>query len=442
VSRRSLLAVPVLAAAAARARSGDEALPSAPVNAGPEDEAKYWRLVKAQFLVDPGVTYLNAGTCGLQSRETAAVEAAIRTEMAANFSRYFVERLIDRRFRDLCQHVATALGADIDGISFTSGATEAMNFIANGMDLAAGDEVLTTSHEHQAGIYPWLLLARRRGIRVRQLPWPAPPAGASDIVERFARELTARTRVVSFCHVQYTDGTVLPVREICALARQHGAISVVDGAQSVGMLDFGIADLGCDFFATSLHKWLGAPYGTGLMWVHPSHRDRLWPTVVESYDGWDAADRYGAVTGKPGLDFVEHWPAAMVKYGTNVHYYGSVFWAVQPALRLHEAIGRAQVERRVLALAGRLREGLSRIGGVEVLTPAAPGLSAGLIAFKVHGADARTLARAISREDRLTVRSVIHEGIGYAALRACTHIFNDEDDVDRLVAAVARRVRA
>jgi selenocysteine lyase/cysteine desulfurase len=286
------------------------------------------------------------------------------------------------------------------------------------------------------------MLAKRRGIRVVQIPWDVPTRSSAAILDRFMGALTPRTRVLSFCHVQYTDGTVLPAAEICAQARARGIFTLVDGAQSVGMLDFAIRDLGCDTYATSLHKWLGAPYGTGLLWVRPEWRDRLWPTVVESYDGWDAADRYGAVTGRPGLDFVDAWPKAMIKYSTNLHYYGSVFWAVDPAVAFQLSVGKARIEGRVRALAGELKARLSRVRGVDVLTPSAPGLSAGLVAFRVAGADMRALARAISREDGLVIRSVIHEGVGFAAARACLHVWNTEDDIERLVKAVERRASA
>jgi selenocysteine lyase/cysteine desulfurase len=454
IRRRDVLALPPVAAALGGLQSpATLARPSgvgvwersgrprtAALPPGGVPDAAYWRLVRSHFLIEEGLTYLNTGTCGLQTRETAALERRIRDEMALNFNRYFVTRLIDRGFREVAGRVAAFVGADLDGISFTSGATEAMNYIANGLDLSPGDEVLTTSHDHQAGLYPWRLLARRRGVVVRQLDWPSPPASATAIVDLFAQAMTPRTRVLSFCHVQYTDGSVLPVRDLCELARRHGAISVVDGAQSVGMLPVAMRDLGCDFFATSLHKWLGAPYGTGLMWVRADWRDRLWPTVVESYDGWDAEDRYGRVTGGSGLDFVEHWPATMIKHSTNVHYYGAAFWATAPAVAFQEEVGPARIAQRARQLASRLRDGLTQLRGVTVVTPDAEGLSAGLLAFKVAGADAKTLSRAISRDDRLVVRSVVHDGIGFEVLRACLHLYNTEEDVDRLVAAVAKRL--
>ena len=436
-ARRRLLAWPLAAAAASVAGASSLA---PPVGDAPGDT--YWQLVKRQYLVEPGVTWLNSGTCGLQTHETHALEAAIRAGMAANFNRYFGERLVAPGFRGLCEAVARALGADVDGLAFTSGATEAMNFIAGGLDLAAGDEILTTTHEHQAGIYPWMLAARRRGATVRQMPWPSPVTSAAEVVDLVNRAIGPRTRVLSLCHVTYTDGTVLPVQALCALAHDRGLVAVVDGAQSPGMIEVDVRSMGCDFFATSLHKWFGAPYGTGALWVAPPWRDRHWPTIVESYDGWSAEDRDGARASRPGLDFVENWPPAMVKYGTNVHYYGAAFWAVAPAVALHETIGRARVAARVGSLATRLIDALARVPRVSVLTPADPALRGGLVSFRADGVDARALARALAREDRLVVRSVVHESIGFAAVRASTHLCNDEDDVDRLVAAVRRRLTA
>jgi selenocysteine lyase/cysteine desulfurase len=235
--------------------------------------------------------------------------------------------------------------------------------------------------------------------------------------------------------VQYTDGCRLPVGELCRLARDRGVVSVVDAAQSVGMLDFAVRDLGCDLFITSLHKWLCGPYGTGLMCIDESIRDRLWPTVVEGREGWDTADRFGRDPGEPSIDFAPAWPPAMIKFATNLHYYGPLFWALLPAMELQELIGRGTIEARALALARRVRDGLARIDGARILSPEPHDLRSAITSFTVDGVEPATLRQELKSRGIVT-RYVDHRGFGFEANRVCTHVFNTEAQVDRLLEVV------
>jgi selenocysteine lyase/cysteine desulfurase len=399
---------------------------------GPDGKTD-WRAVARQFLIDEGLTYFNAGTYGPAVREVNEIEAREREAMSRDWMSYFVSHHIGATMAKQLARIARFVGASSDGIALLSGTTEAMNVVAGGLDLRAGDEIVTTTHEHQAGIYPWLLAAKRRGCVVRQIPMACPQKSQADILQRFEAAITPRTRVLSFCHIHYTDGAVLPVRELCDLARRRGILSVVDGAQTVGMIDVGIADLGCDVYATSLHKWLSAPYGTGLLWIRPGVQARIWPSVVEGFDGWDTVDRYGDVPTGPGRDFVGQWPAAMQKYAWGALYFAPLIWATLGAIAFHEQLGKTQVESRARELARRLRAGLDAIPGIEVLTPADPAMSAAIVAFRARGLAPRTLSSELRRDHRIVVRTVSHPHIGLDACRVCTHIWNTEEQVDQLL---------
>jgi len=434
--RRLLLSGPVAALAAAAARRSH-----AGQDPGAAANESDWQAIKQQFLVEPGLSYFNVGTYGPALEAALELTCRDREQLSRNFNSYFYGHFIDDPFQELVDSVAGYVGVRRDALAFMSGATEAMNFIANGLQLREGDEVLTTTHEHQAGIYPYLLVAKRRGIRVRQLPMPSPITSSDQILELFASAIGPRTRVLSFCHVQYTDGLVLPVKELCALARSKGLISVVDGAQAVGMLDFKIDDLGCDLYAASLHKWLNCNYGTGFLTVREELRERLWPTVVEGYDGWDSVERYGGPATGPALDFGDRWPKAMLKYSTNLHYYGPVFWSIPMTLAFHEQIGRGRIEGRTRALAERLRTGLLELPEVELITPEDPALSAGITSFRPREIGTAELSGAL-RKDGIVIRKVTHEPIGFDVNRVCTHYFNTEQEVDGLLAALRRHLRA
>jgi selenocysteine lyase/cysteine desulfurase len=400
--------------------------------AGGED---LWQAVRAEYFIEPGLVYLNTGTYGPTLR--AAYEAACRNlqEMGANYNKAFRENMMGDAVPRFVARLARFLGAQPDEVALTSGTTEAMNFIASGLDLAPGDEIVTTTHEHLGGIYPWLLQAKRRGAVVRQVDLPSPPASGAEILARLEAALTPRTRVLSFCHVQYTDGTVLPVRELCALARSRGAFSVVDGAQAVGMLDFRIAELGCDFYAASFHKWLTSPYGAGLLYVREAVRDRLWPTVVLSYSGWSATDR----DGRPGvtdITYAPNYPQALLKYSSNIEYYGALWWTVALCMDFQEALGRERVEARIRALATRLADGLAAIPGVRLHTPADPALRAGLVSFRAGEADTEQFFYRLRGEFDIVGRYIRHPGIRFDVNRFAPHVFNSVAEVDAAVAAV------
>jgi selenocysteine lyase/cysteine desulfurase len=403
-----------------------------PAVIGP-DGGPDWQAVARQFLIEEGVAYFNAGTYGPSARSVNEIEAREREAMSRDWMSYFVSHHLGPTMPKHVERIARFVGASADGIALLSGTTEAMNVVAGGLDLRAGDEIVTTTHEHQAGIYPWLLAAKRRGCVVRQIPMACPQQSHADILERFNAAITPRTRVLSFCHIHYTDGTVLPVRGLSDLARRRGILSVVDGAQTVGMIDVRIADLGCDVYATSLHKWLSAPYGTGLLWIRREVQDRIWPSVVEGFDGWDTVDRYGDTPTTPGRDFVGQWPAAMQKYAWGALYFAPLIWATLGAIDLHEQLGKTQVEPRARALARRLRVGLEAIPGIEVLTPPGPEMSAAIVAFRGARLVPRTLSSELRRDHRIIVRTVSHPHIGLDACRVCTHIWNTEEQVDLLL---------
>ena len=400
------------------------------------DDERLWDAVRPQYFIEDGLNYLNTGTCGPTLR--AAYDAACRNlfAMGSNYSKAFRANMMGEAVPTFIARVARFVGAKPDEVAFTSGTTESMNYIANGLDLKPGDEILTTRHEHFGGIYPWLLKAKRYGVVVRQIDLKTPPDSAAQLLEQFERAMTPRTRVVSFCQIQYTDGAILPVREICDLARSRGIISVVDGAQAIGMLDFRISDLGCDFYAASLHKWLTSPYGCGLLYTRDEMRERLWPTVVLSFGGWNTVDRDGH-PGITDITYAPNYPKALLKYSSNIEYYGSLYWTVALAMDFQDAVGRDRIEARIRALSTRMTDGLRDIPGLEFHSPADPKLRSGLVSFRAPGVkDTEQFALRLRTERNIVSRYVRHPGMNFDVNRFSTHIFNSPADVDAAVAAV------
>jgi selenocysteine lyase/cysteine desulfurase len=164
-------------------------------------------------------------------------------------------------------------------------ATEANSYIANGLDMKPGDEVLMTDQEHPGGEHPWNLRAKRYGIVVKKVALPKPVPNAAAVLNLINDAITPRTRVLFFSHITTATGVVLPTKELCALARSKGILSAVDGAHVIGMMALNVRDLGCDMYTSSPHKWLMAPKGTGFLYVRDEVIDRLWNTIVTA--GWD-----------------------------------------------------------------------------------------------------------------------------------------------------------
>ena len=383
---------------------------------------------------------MNTGTFGPPLIEALETETKDRLAMSRNYSVHFVDHYMTKTLPELVGQVAAFVGASPDEIAFTTGSTESMSYIANGLDLRDGDEILATTHEHQAGAYPWILAGKRRGCRLKLAVLKTPVTRAQDVVDTIAAAITPRTRVLSICHINYTDGFIMPVKELVALGKSRGLITVVDGAQAIGMIDVNLRDIGCDFYAGSLHKWLGCPYGTGLMYVRDEMRDKLWPSVVEGYDGWDDTDFYGVKAQGPAVNFGAWWPKALLKYSSNFHYFGPLFWTLPAAIRFQQEFGPKGIETRIRALGQYARAALSKINRIKVVTPENPAYHAGLISWEIGGGNTYQFSRSMRMDHGVVVRNVTHAPIQFDVVRASTHIFNTEEDVNRLCAAIRKKL--
>ncbi len=302
------------------------ALPNSSLyNTAPDD---YWAQIRQQFLIPEDEVYLNNGTVG---SSPAPVLRAI-------FDAYTVTEKMDQQdpedypiwgyaawnqFRD---PLAAFVGCKRDELALLRNATEANSYMANGIDLKAGDEVLMTDQEHPGGEQPFHLRAKRYGIVVKKITLPKPVKDAAQVLNLFNDAITPRTRVIFFSHITTVTGVVLPAKEICALARSKNILSAVDGAHVVGMMPLNIHDLGCDLYSSSPHKWLQAPKGSGFLYVRDEVIDRIWNTIAT--EGWEdsklRAERFQRIgsSNVPSL------------------------WGMLAALQFSSEIGMDRIERR------------------------------------------------------------------------------------------------
>jgi isopenicillin-N epimerase len=293
-----------------------------------KSEAAYWAEIRKQFLIPSDEIYLNNGTVG---SSPAPVLRAI-------FEGYNTTEKMDQQdpedypiwgyaawneFRD---PLAEFVGCTRDELALVRNATEANSYIANGVDMQPGDEVLMTDQEHPGGEQPWNLRAKRHGVVIKKVALPKPVKDANQVLNLFNDAITPRTRVMFFSHITTATGVVLPAKELCALARSKGILSAVDGAHVVGMMRLNLRDLGCDLYSSSPHKWLMAPKGSGFLYVREEVIDRVWNTIAT--EGWDEpqlkAERFQRIgsSNVPSL------------------------WGLRASIKMGNDIGLDRIERR------------------------------------------------------------------------------------------------
>lgn len=405
----------------------------------PVSTRELWGWVRAQQILDPGITYLDTGAVGPGLRAALATEYRHQEQFNSDIDAYQRTYLSSSALGAILKQLGNVLGCQGDELTITHGATDALGLVAEGLTLNAGDEVLVTTHAHGSAIYPWLLQAQRRGIAVKQVALPCPLVSADEPLGAIAGQVTDKTRVIALSHVQYTDGAVLPVAEICRFARQRGILTVVDGAQACGSINVSVADLGCDFYAASLHKWLNGPYGLGALYVRRELLASLAPVNVDSNIGWNVINRFG----QAGIDDETQraaWPATLAKFGCNVRFFAPKLKALQASLDFRDQLSSDRIEARIRELAIYARLRLQPLSDYEVLTPAAPGMWAGILSIRPRSALATDVVQRMRRGNRIVAGAIAHpasaNGAEFSAVRVCLHIYNSHDDVERLVRAL------
>jgi isopenicillin-N epimerase len=380
------------------------------------DPDRYWAELRRQWLLAPDHINLNCGSVGCSPLPVlnAVIDHLLSAEAFREPAYPWFGYEENPRLRELRDALAAFLRCKRDELALVRNATEANNVVCNGLDLKAGDEVLLTDQEHPGGRCCWEQKAARYGIKLATVNLPRPPASVEEIIDRFAKAITPRTKVVFFSHITTTTGLVLPAKELCKLARDRGALSHVDGAHAIGQIPLDLSDLGCDFYATSPHKWLMAPKGTGTLFVREELLDRLWVTVASA--GW--RDR-----GLKAYRFSN--------FGTSNL---SVMVGLKAALDFHKTLGPERVYARIHELAKRLRDKLKEYPQLRLANASAAGFYAGLVSFEPVKGDLKGVLA------ELAARNVRVAG-GPDRIRVATHVFTQSTELNTFLDAVNRGLR-
>ena len=329
---------------------------------------------------------------------------------------------IDRRAKEA---VAGLLNASPDEVLLTPNTTEGLNVVMNGLPWREGDEIITCDLEHPSILLPSYSLQARRGVNVTVLSI-APDQSRESILARVEDALTDRTRMVFFSHIEYSCGLRMPVEQIRALTRPREIWMLLDGAQTAGHISIDVRKIDCDFYSISGQKWLLGPDETGALFVREAMIPQIEPMRVGM--GFATAfDRAGGYT--PDRDTIDKFLVSTASAPLRAGF--------AEAIRFVKQVGIPAIEKRNLALASALKSALSEIPGVTVLSPIdGPGCS-GLVSFAIDGADHEEARAELWERHRIVIREVKYP----PSLRASLDFFNTEDEVAKLVEAVAELAR-
>lgn len=395
-----------------------EGLPATPPPQ-PQDE-KYWHELRWHFFIPHGEAYCNTSTLGASPKVVVnAIHDHLRyTETQLSGFDYRSGRpLLLGGYQDeptLRARIGKIMGGAREEIALTRNATMGMSYIAQGLDLVAGDEVIMTDQEHPGGRSAYDVRARRDGIKIVEVTIPRPANDPDALVAAFTAAVTERTKVLAIPHITSAFGIILPVKRIIAAARarQPDLYVVLDGAQALGHVPIDVRDIDCDAYFSSPHKWLLSPKGTGVLYVRKATNERVWTTIAGGE--WDFRDDVGR---------------RFTQIGTGNQSLSKGFEA---ALDFLERIGMQTIYSRIKALGDRLRTGLQKIDGVTIQSSIEDTMCAGITNYTVPGWHPADAVKHLYATDKIMPRATAK------GIRQSLHIYTTFDDVDRTLARLEK----
>lgn len=409
--RRDLLR----AAGATAAAFSSDALPRleaalAPQTARPADslaiDEDFWFQVRHMFTVDRNIINLNNG--GVSPSPKIVMESEKRYLEISNMGpSHFMWKYLTPEVEAVRRRLAQNFGCDPEEIAITRNASEALEIVQMGMPLNRGDEVLTTNQDYGRMITTWQQRERREGIVLKQVGFPVPPPSLEFLAKRIEENITPRTKVIHICHITNLTGQIFPVKQIVQKARAKGIEVVVDGAHAFGQFPFKQADLDCDYYGTSLHKWILAPIGTGFLYVKREKISKIWPLMAAPESMNDNIRKFEEIGTHPA----------------------SQRNTITEALTFHESIGVERKAARFRYLRKRWSARLKALPGVRLHTSDDPEMSCGIGTIGVDGFNIAKLAEYLMEKHRILTVPIVRAG-EYSGLRVTPNVYTTLEEVD------------
>jgi len=381
-----------------------------------QDET-YWREIQLAFTLDRTITNLNNG--GVCPSPRVVHEAFKRYLDITNQSPvYHMWQILEPNVETVRTRLASTFGCDADELAITRNASEALQTAQLGLDLKPGDEVLTTDQDYPRMLATWEQRVKRDGIKLTKVSFPVPPPSQQFLLQLFEKAITPRTKVILLCHITNLTGQIFPVRDICRMARARGIKTIVDGAHAFAHFPFVGRDLECDYYGTSLHKWLTAPVGTGFLYVRRENIATTWP-MQPCWAGQEKDIRK--------FEEIGTHPAANHN-------------AIAEALVFLHGIGIERKAARLRYLKNRWARRLEKVPGVTMYTPFDPAQSCGLANVGIAGIDMGKLGEHLWNKHKIIVVPIVRDD--FKGLRVTPNVYTTLDEVDTftdIVEAIARK---
>ncbi len=371
----------------------------------------YWSVIQQAYTVNANFVNLNNG--GVSPSPRVVQEAVERYNQLTNQGpSYYMWRILDQGREPLRYKLAEMAGCNIEEIAINRNATEALNTVIFGLDLKAGDEVIGTKQDYPNMIQAWKQREMREGIVYKQLNFQFPIENDTEIVKAFENAITPKTKIIHITHIINWIGQILPARKIADMAKSHGIEVIVDGAHSFGLLDYQIPDLNCDYFGTSLHKFLSAPIGSGMLWIRKEKIGKIWPLLCN---------------GDPkGTD--------IRKFETLGTRSFPIEQGIGEAVNFQMAIGGKRKEDRIRYLKNYWAKKVAEVPKVKIHTSFKPEYACAICGVSIDGMTPGELDSALFNTYKIHTVGIVWENI--SCVRITPHVYTRIQDLDKLVKAI------
>ena len=371
----------------------------------------YWSIIQQSYTTSPSLINLNNG--GVSPSPRIVQEAVERfNKMTNEGPSYYMWRILDQGREPLRYKLAQLAGADPEEIAVNRNATEALNTVIFGLNLKAGDEVIGTKQDYPNMINAWRQRAQRDGIVYNQISFKFPIENDEEIVAGFEKAITPKTKIIHITHIINWIGQILPVKKITDMAKKHGIETIVDGAHSFGLLDYKIPDLGCDYFGTSLHKFLSAPIGSGMLWIKKEKIEKIWPLVCND---------------KPnGTD--------IRKFETLGTRSFPIEQGIGEAVNFQNGIGSKRKEERIRYLKNYWASRVQNIPKVKIHTSFKDEYACAICGVSIDGMTPGELDSALFGTYKIHTVGIVWEKL--RVVRITLHLYARLQDLDKLVMAI------
>jgi selenocysteine lyase/cysteine desulfurase len=371
----------------------------------------YWSVIQQGYTVNSNLIILNNG--GVSPAPRVVQEAVERYNKLSNEGpSYYMWRILDQGREPLRQKLAVLAGCSPEEIAINRNATEALNTVIYGLDLKAGDEVIGTKQDYPNMIQAYRQRALREGIVYNQISFDFPIENDAEIVAAFEKAITPKTKIIHVTHIINWIGQIMPVKKIARMAHQHGIEVVVDGAHSFGLLDYKIPDLECDYFGTSLHKFLSAPVGSGMLWIKKDHIEKIWPLTCND---------------KPRS-------ADIRKFETLGTRSFPIEQGIGEAVNFQNAIGSKRKEDRIRYLKNYWASKVKDIPKVKIHTSFKPEYACAICGVSIDGMTPGEVDSALFTTYKIHTVGIVWENI--SCVRITPHVYTKLQDLDKLVLAI------